>query len=142
MDNNGSQFFACFVSYVLEDKNTVSTFQRSTFVPGSGLRQVEVWDSVALTYTVFDGAGTQVSQRPLMPSEATDIQARELASIADANAESIRTKASQALTANATYLAIPAPTATEVRTQTELLTKEVNGLIRLLLNQLDDISDT
>jgi hypothetical protein len=59
-----------------------------------------------------------------------------------ANGTALRTKAQQALAANATYLAIPAPTATEVRSQTELLTKEVNGLIRLLLGQLDDISDT
>ena len=58
------------------------------------------------------------------------------------NRDGILTKARQALVANAAYLAIPAPTAAEVRTQTELLTREVNGLIRLLLNQLDDISDT
>jgi hypothetical protein len=62
--------------------------------------------------------------------------------VASTNASTLHTKASQALTANAAYLAIPAPTATEVRTQTERLTREVNGLIRLLLNQLDDISGT
>ena len=118
----------------------------STHISGGVLVSREVWDDTTSTYTVYDGSGNVVSTRPYTPAElqtvADDLAAATLAASRSVNAESITTKAQQALTANAAYLAIPAPTAAEVRTQTERLTREVSGLIRLLLNQLDDISDT
>jgi hypothetical protein len=61
---------------------------------------------------------------------------------ADLNAATLRTRAITALTANATYQAIGAPTNAQVGAQVALLTKECNGIIRLLLNQLDDITGT
>lgn len=62
--------------------------------------------------------------------------------IADQNAATLRTRANNALAANATYQAISAPTNPQVVAQVLLLTKECNGIIRLLLSQLDDITGT
>lgn len=49
-------------------------------------------------------------------------------------------KARAALTANATFQALPSPTPAQVLAQTKLLTREVNALIRLLVGAdlLDD----
>ena len=58
------------------------------------------------------------------------------------NERSVRDKARLALTANATYLALANPTAAQNTAQIKKLTRECSGLIRLLLNQLDDVSDT
>lgn len=61
---------------------------------------------------------------------------------ADANATTIRQRALSALNANATYLAISTPTTAQMRDQLALVTKECNGIIRLLLGQLDSTSGT
>jgi hypothetical protein len=72
---------------------------------------------------------------------------------ASTNANTLRTKAVQALTVNAAYLAQPAipasPTNAQLiaavkilRDQLDTVTKENNALIRLSLNLLDDVSDT
>ena len=58
------------------------------------------------------------------------------------NRQTIQAKARQALTANATYLAIASPTNAQVVAQVATLTKEVTALIRLLLGQLDSTSGT
>lgn len=65
-----------------------------------------------------------VSDEPVLTAE----QERE---------QAIRSKAIQALQANAAFLAKPTPTNAEVVAQVKLLTRECNALIRLVLNQLD-----
>ena len=55
----------------------------------------------------------------------------------DANLEAIQTKARQALTANATYLGLASPTNAQNVAQIARLTRECNGIIRLLLGALD-----
>lgn len=47
-----------------------------------------------------------------------------------------------ALTANNTYLRLAAPTQAQAVAQVKVLTRECNGLIRILANLLTDISDT
>ncbi len=61
---------------------------------------------------------------------------------ADANAQTLRSRATAALAANATYLANAAPSNVQVAAQVRTLTKENNALIRLLLGLLSDVGDT
>ncbi len=72
----------------------------------------------------------------------TKYKAGSLLGAALANGDTLRSRAQAALAANATFLALPAPTATQVRDQTILLTKECNGLIRLALNLLETTNGT
>jgi hypothetical protein len=53
------------------------------------------------------------------------------------NREILEKKAREALAANAAYIANPPPLATDVAKQVIALTKQNNGIIRLLLNELD-----
>lgn len=57
--------------------------------------------------------------------------------VSGANSAALHAKATQALVANAAFLANQSPTATDVRNQVQLLTREATAVIRLLLNQLD-----
>lgn len=54
----------------------------------------------------------------------------------------LQSRALVALGTNATFLAITSPTAVQVATQAKALTRQADGIIRLLLNQLDTISDS
>lgn len=54
------------------------------------------------------------------------------------NRRSIEAQAAIALANNAAYLAIRAPTQAQAIAQVEALTRQVNKLIRLVLNRLDD----
>ncbi len=58
------------------------------------------------------------------------------------NADALRDKATAALTANATYLALPSPTNAQNLAQIRALTRETNALVRLLLGSLDSLDGT
>lgn len=60
----------------------------------------------------------------------------------ETNMDALLVKARQALVANAAFLAIASPTAAQVAAQAKLLTRETNVLLRLLLSELDAITDT
>lgn len=59
-----------------------------------------------------------------------------------ANRQTLQQRAQAALAANGTYLAIGSPTAGQNAAQVQALTKQCNGIIRLLLGALDSTTGT
>lgn len=53
------------------------------------------------------------------------------------NGKTIEQQARQALTANRTFLALTTPNNAQAIAQVQALTRQTNGIIRLLLNELD-----
>lgn len=80
--------------------------------------------------TFFDGPLTQAQVAAIAPCPA------------DANRDTLRTRAAAALATNATFLAIVSPTQGQAVAQVQALTRQVDGIIRLLLDQTDTISDS
>lgn len=60
----------------------------------------------------------------------------------DANTAALQAKAVAAIQTNKTFLALASPTAAQVRDQTIALSREMNGIIKLLVGQVDDTSGT
>lgn len=62
--------------------------------------------------------------------------------VEDINTETLRSRAAAALAANATFLALGAPTNAQVLAQVQRLTRECSALIRLAVNLLDSTDGT
>ena len=86
------------------------------------------------TRTVYDADGTVTSTEQVtgLPVESP----------ADRNQRTIEDRLCRALDANRTYLAIDTPTAAQQRAQVARLTRQTTALIRRLLRDLTDTSDT
>ena len=78
----------------------------------------------------------------LAPILAAEQATQDAEATRNANADTLRARAQAALTANATFLALGSPTNAQTLAQVQLLTKECNGIIRLLLGVLDSTSGT
>lgn len=105
---------------------------------GNLVEQVVVTAETATQQTVQlkDGTGKNLGAPVTF---AVDVAAK--------NATTIRTRAQQALTANAAFLAAAKPgtaaaQASQAYDQAVRLTRETNALLRLVLGLLDDVSDT
>lgn len=83
----------------------------------------------------------------LSGAQQTTLQNAVAATAADPTAPwniaaTLTARAQTALTANATYQAIGAPSVAQNTAQIQSLTKQCNGIIRLLLGQLDSTTGT
>jgi len=85
-----------------------------------------------------DGATVVHSNDAVTARVAEQLAAQAL----DANASTLRSRAQRALNTNATFLALASPTNAQTLAQVRNLTRETSALIRLLLNQVDDITGT
>lgn len=99
--------------------------------------------AITVTAKVIDGMVRYFNAQGL---EITAAQARAAAAGPEATAETNRrallAKAQNALTANATYLAINSPTTAQNTAQIKALTRQMNALIRLTVKALDSTSGT
>ena len=99
-----------------------------------GVGALAVWDDDTLTYTDLL---TGVS-RPY--TDAETLAARELmdAHTLATGLDDLLARARAALEANATFLALAAPTNAQVLTQVRRITREANALIRYAVRDLGD----
>lgn len=77
--------------------------------------------------------------------DADQAAASTRAAAAAAEAANYQTAASRcraAITSNDTYLAVATPTTAQLTSQVTRLTRQCNGLSRMLLTMLGDVSDT
>jgi hypothetical protein len=95
------------------------------------------YDTDTNIHIVWDATGAVVRQESIRPVERAMFQMPT----GQTNAGAVRAKLQQALTANATYLA-GSPTQGQAVAHIAALTRQVNGVLRLLLGQLNDLSDT
>lgn len=95
------------------------------------------------TQTVDRGAVELVAGVPTVKYTVRALNAEETAArVAAANEQTIRDRATQALAANATFMALASPTNAQTLAQVKALTKQLNGLIRLTVRALDTIADS
>ena len=92
------------------------------------------------TQIIVTGAGVTEAGRSAMQ---TVISAYVLDPVGAGGPSAVlASRARAALIANATFLALGSPTNAQTLAQVQLLTKECNGIIRLLLGVLDSTSGT
>ena len=141
------------VLYVNQDPNSQS---RATqlgcgwvqFVP-SGFASIATAPCVILNgagqQTVLPDDGSLTAQQvatALAPILAAEQAAANAAATQVQNGQTLQQRAANALTANATFQAIGSPTNAQIANQVQSLTKQCNGIIRLLLNALDSTAGT
>lgn len=102
----------------------------------------ERWDNTARQYTAWNSAGVQTEQRAYTADENTRADAEALKQSAEANSDSLKSKARSAVTNNNTFLAIASPTNAQVVAQVKALTRQNNALIKLILGEFTDMTGT
>jgi uncharacterized coiled-coil DUF342 family protein len=100
--------------------------------------ELERLADTTVEFRAYDGADVLIEQRPATAQEvATYEQAETNATIAE-----LRDQAAKALDKNKTFLALDPPTNAQMAQQIEALTKQMNGVIRQVIQQWDDIDDS
>lgn len=107
-------------------------------------RQTTYHDSVKVTeldsvtgYREFSADGSVTTQRALTADEAAQLAAQDTAEVQANNSAALRQQAAAALAGNRTYVALASPTAAQTTAQVKALCRQVNGVIRLVLDQFD-----
>src|SRR5690242_1024063 len=106
----------------------------------NGTRTVERWtnEGTAGYYT----GNPLTKQRDLTTQEAADLAAMDTGNTQTANRVSLESKAASAVASNITYINLASPTTAQTTAQVKALSRQVNALIKLVLNQLDDTTGT
>lgn len=108
------------------------------------------WDLTAGTYTGWNDDGTPAESRPLTPDETAWLQGMDAAQADTVHVADISALTRQAITDNAAYLALPAPTAADQEAQIRRLTRQGQAVARYLstvvpqpapLDNLADVTD-
>lgn len=97
----------------------------------------EEWDDIARVYSRWDAAGELLASRVFNEEEHAAADEHAERTNAQANRLALVASAQTALVNNRDFLAIPAPTNVQVLAQTKALSRQSNGVIRMLLGQLD-----
>jgi hypothetical protein len=95
------------------------------------------WNDATRTFTAWNAAGQQTSTRPYTAAENARADALAAAAAADQNASTIKAQVAAAITANKAYVALANPTTAQTTAQVKALSRQLNGVMRLLTGQLD-----
>lgn len=90
-------------------------------------------DAIITIETRVSGDGT---------GEARTVSAAPKPGTPIANHDDLRSKARAALSSNAAFLAIASPNNAQTAAQVKALTRQMNGVIRMLLGELTTTADT
>jgi len=105
---------------------------------GAALVERDVLDTVASTVTVFDGSGTQVSQRAATSDDLAAAAAIDLST----NATTITANLTNAQATIQAWIAANPSGAVLTAGQTLVVAKMLNGLCKILLSQYSSTSGT
>ena len=118
------------------------TIQRWEERDSKGLREriefEEVGGKIERRRTGPDG---KVERRDANEEESASYREWLAGEIKDRNERTITDRMDAALTQNKTYLGLATTTAAQDKAQIKALTKQVNGLLRLVGRKLDDVDD-
>lgn len=94
-------------------------------------------DPTPAGYSAWDAQGIVTTQRALTTPESSQLAAQDAGAAIAANQSTVQQQAQAALVNNRTYLAVGSPNNAQVVAQMRALTQQVQGLIRLALQQFD-----
>ena len=96
------------------------------------------WDDATRTYREYDAAGVQTISRAYTTQENADADARATAATRASNLQKIYTAMSNARANNTTFLGIASPTNAQVVAQVQALTRQNNGIMRVVYGLLNN----
>ncbi len=101
---------------------------------------IEWADDETRTHHDFFSAEPDVITRPYTDDENAEADERAAVEQAGKDETTLRTQAASGLADNATFLALTAPTNAQTLAQVKALTRQMDSLARLMLNQTEGVT--